>query len=342
MPALHVTNGDCAANVLRQFLTDPVVIEADPLHEGPAPSVDDEPWLDLRARFLAHTDADYTRIRDGLARSDRALDDTARFDAVTLWFEHDLFDQLQVVRTISRLARSPGLVGRTSLICVDRFPGVEPFFGLGQLDARQLATLVREGRPVMREQFDTASRVWAAFRAADPSELNAIWEGSSRSSESIDTFPFLRRAIGRFLAEYPSTANGLSATLNRALRELEASPLEGAALFRGVQSREEAPFLGDSLFFAAIRKLTTARRPLVSIETAHDGEDLRHCRIALTGDGRELLAGRLDAVAQNGIDEWRGGVHLQGTDRSPWRWDNARETLVSWSVLPTLVDRSNA
>src|SRR5262249_48424658 len=173
---LHVTNGDSAADVLRTFLTDPVVIQADVLHEGPAPALDDEAWLDARARFLAGAnDRDYARIRASLARSDRALDEAATYDRVVLWFEHDLFDQLQIVRTLSRLGRSPAAVERTNLLCIDRFPGVEPFFGLGQLDARQLSSLTGESRPVTAAQFETASKVWSAFRASDPHELNAIW-----------------------------------------------------------------------------------------------------------------------------------------------------------------------
>src|SRR2546425_10361981 len=50
---LHITNGDCAANTLRQFLTDPVSITADVLHEGPAPRVDLETWHQLRAILCA-------------------------------------------------------------------------------------------------------------------------------------------------------------------------------------------------------------------------------------------------------------------------------------------------
>jgi hypothetical protein len=330
---LHVTNGDSAANVLRTFLADPVIIEADVLHEGPAPDVDDETWLDLRARFLADAnDRDYAGIRASLAQSDRVLDEAAEYDGVVLWFEHDLFDQLQIVRTLSRLGRSAAAVHRTSLLCIDRFPGVEPFFGLGQLDGRQLSTLLGESRPVTAAQFEAASTVWSAFRAADPRELNAMWTGTSRATEALDALPFLRRAIGRFLAEYPSTSNGLSATLNLALQTLEASPLDGAELFRRVQLREDAAFIGDSTFFDAVRRrLADARRPFVEISPAGGHDGLRGRRIALTADGRELLARRLDAVAQNGIDEWRGGVRLLGANGSPWRWDATRETLVSWS-----------
>ena len=45
--------------------------------------------------------------------------------------------------------------------------------------------------------------------------------------------------------------------------------------------------------------------------------------------GRDVIEGREDAVALNGIDRWLGGVHLVGQNRSPWRWDGWRETLVS-------------
>jgi hypothetical protein len=37
----------------------------------------------------------------------------------------------------------------------------------------------------------------------------------------------------------------------------------------------------------------------------------------MTSDGADVLAGRADAVALNGIDRWLGGVHL--TPASLWR-----------------------
>jgi len=329
VPTLHVTNGDCAADVLRSFLSDPVIIQADVLHEGPAPDVDDETWLDLRARFLSNGGPNYERIRDSLAAAERMLDQAAHYDRVVLWFEHDLFDQLQIIRTLSRLGRQADAAARTDLICIDRFPGVEPFFGLGQLDARQLSSLQTQARPVTSQQFDAARLVWTAFRASDPSDLNALWRGAE--SDAIDALPFLRDAIGRFLAEYPATRNGLSMTCNLAIEELEASPLEASDLFRRVQAREDRAFIGDSPFFGHLRRIATARRPLVSIAPAAVNDELRGHEIALTDAGRAALTERFDAVAQNGIDEWRGGVHLHGIDTSPWRWDSARETLVSLS-----------
>jgi hypothetical protein len=48
--------------------------------------------------------------------------------------------------------------------------------------------------------------------------------------------------------------------------------------------------------------------------------------LELTEAGREVLAGRRDHVALNGIDRWIGGVHLTGTD-VPWRWDEGTESI---------------
>ena len=63
--------------------------------------------------------------------------------------------------------------GGTWLICIDRFPGVERFIGLGQLTAEQLATLVEHKLPVTDQQFDYAARASgfsrrSSFRAHQP------------------------------------------------------------------------------------------------------------------------------------------------------------------------------
>jgi hypothetical protein len=86
--------------------------------------------------------------------------------------------------------------------------------------------------------------------------------------------------------------------------------------------------MGDWSFFRMARSLSRARVPLVRIEPDDGAIDLRHHKVSMTEAGRNVLAGTDDAVALNGIDEWRGGVHLSG-DRSPWRWDASRRTLVS-------------
>jgi hypothetical protein len=335
---LHITNGDCAADTLRTFLSDRVLITCDVLHDGPAPLVDDGAWYDARARFLSDGfGARYADVRSGLERIDRMIAGAPPEQEIVLWFEHDLFDQLLLIRTLDLIGRSkPDATSEggatsvaaglnktnVSLICIDRFPGVERFVGLGQLNADQLASLYPTRRPVASEQFALASETWRAFRSDDPRDLLALMERTT-------ALPFLADAIHRLFEEYPSTTNGLSRSADAVLRAIDAAPLEGAALFQATQSAEPRPFIGDTGLFDIVHRLAAARVPLVAIDPPTFPMNLRGAAIRLTAAGRDVLAGRSDAVALNGIDEWRGGVHLFGQDRSPWRWDGARETLVS-------------
>jgi hypothetical protein len=324
---LHVTNGDHAGDKLRRFVDGAVTITADPLHEGPAPPVDGDVWYDVRARFLSNGDASFEEIKAQLAEWDRAIVDGARSGGVVLWFEHDLFDQLQLVRTLDLIGglEPAALRSRVSLICIDRFPGVERFIGLGQLTVEQLATLVGTERPVTPEQYALASKTWKAFRSPDPRALFDIAVGLERDT----TLEFLQDALLRLFAEYPSTSNGLTQTAQLALETLTRGPMTCGALFAAAQSREDRPFLGDTIFFDTLRALGAVRVPLVSLSSSAAELDLRSHLVAITDAGRDVAAGRSDHVALNGIDLWRGGVHLAGTDSSPWRWDAGGETLVS-------------
>jgi hypothetical protein len=215
-----------------------------------------------------------------------------------------------------------------SLICIDRFPGVERFIGLGQLDAEQLASLYPTRQPVSADQFALAAEAWRAFRADDPRKLLALMVHLAHEPNGA-RLPFLHGAIHRLFEEYPSTANGLSRSADAVLRALESGPLDGMALFRATQSPEERPFIGDLGLFDIVQRLGSARVPLVTIDPSTPAPDVRTSTIRLTAAGRDVLAGRQDAVVLNGIDEWKGGVHLLGDDRSPWRWDARAKTLVS-------------
>jgi hypothetical protein len=341
VPTLHITNGDFAADKLRRIVDGAVTITADVLHEGPAPLIDGRAWYQTRARFLASfADVTAPKVEDQLAAWDREIvEAVARRDDIVLWFEHDLFDQLQLIRTLDLLGRAEGaaLHSKVSLICVDRFPGVERFVGLGQLSDDQLATLIGTQHPVTTEQYALATAAWNAFRAADPRDLLDITvrlaaptlpDGKPDTTHSQE-LPFLRDALLRFLAEYPSTNNGLSRTEQLALDTLARGPATGGDLFVETQRHEPRPFLGDLPFFDILRALASARVPLVTIDGGGQQLDPRRLAIAITGAGGDVASGRRDHVALNGIDRWRGGVHLVGTDRSPWRWDASRETLVS-------------
>src|SRR5437879_5392701 len=137
---LHVTNGDSVAVGLRQAgVEGPVVAWRDVLHEGPVPALPAAALARVRARFLAEAVGGRTgEIERDLRARDRTLAHGAR-DEIVLWFEADLYDQLQLIQVLHRAgaARMPSV----TLVSVGEVPGRAHFGGLGELPADQLVAL---------------------------------------------------------------------------------------------------------------------------------------------------------------------------------------------------------
>jgi hypothetical protein len=290
---LHVTNGDSTVSELsRTGLAGRIMTWRDALHEGPVLPGPDAARRRARAEFLG-VDVAVFEARD------RELD--AHAGAFVLWFEADLYDQLQIVEILARLAARGVAPERITLIQVGEVPGIARFGGLGELYAEQLRAIAAQAAVELTpEALDLASRGWDALRSPDPSGIAALIDARSPQLR------FVGEAFGRLAREYPSTRDGLSLTERRLLAALPATAIE--AFVRGA-AKEGRPFLGDTFAFAALARLEAG------------GLIAPGDRLARTELGERVLAGH----AQHVTDRWVGGVRMRETR---WRWDEATERLV--------------
>jgi len=97
----------------------------DVLHEGPVPDVPDDELREVRARFLSGAGAEDI-VRRGFQERDAALA-AARDGEYVLWFEADLYDQLQLAQILDRLARLEVAPERITLICIGEHLGIARF-----------------------------------------------------------------------------------------------------------------------------------------------------------------------------------------------------------------------
>ena len=312
---LHLTNGDsCAAGLRQASLPGTVAVWADVLHEGPVPPDHDmDAWLDTRSRFHAGPSWSYEEASSLGRKWQHDLESFSSFDELVFWFEHDLFDQLLLIRHLAWLERQERGTTTVTLICIGAFPGVLHFIGLGQLTPAQLASLYPTRKPVTPEQFALAQRTWNAFTAPDPTGLVAL----SRDDPAL---PFLGPALRRFLEEFPAVRNGLPRTETQVLRVLEEGPLPPGQLYLRSQEPEQARFMGDSTLWDRVEELAGDPNPLVRLEVIPRHHRLPEGTVTLTETGRTVLAGGTDWATLHRLDRWLGGVHLQ-SDQSHWRWD---------------------
>ena len=292
MAVLHVTNGSHAAQDL-QTLGGETLTWDDVLHEGPVPAQPPAALRETRAQFLADAGlTDLATARARLATRDARLDAVDFSTKLILWFEDDLYDQLQLLQILDRLAT-----------------GDTPTRRSRPLGPVQLVALPRGPRTFLRDRLARAASLrdadhafaataWDAFTASDPHAVEQVAMGAGTPN-----LPDVAPALQRLLEEHPSTTDGLGRTERQILEAVQAGPLHGPALFTATQAREERPFHGDATLLHRARRL----EPQL-LERTEDG------RFALTGDGQRVLNEGADALdLLPPLDRWVGGVHHLGT-----------------------------
>lgn len=304
---LHVTNGGVAAEAIAAAqIGGDVLAWRDVLHEGPVPLGVTAAELRLvRAHFLSRCGwADHRAVLRELAQRDQRLDRAIRAgEEIVLWFEHDLYDQLQLVQVLERLAfewASP------------RVSAVLPGDYLGVMSAVDVVAHFAAAREIGRREIELAVRAWRAFRAEDPRAIEQLL------GEDTSALPDLAAALARHLEQFPDTGSGISRSERQALEVLADGPLPFDELFTAAQRAEQALFLGDAVFEVYLEELAAPPRPLVE----RAGETW-----LLTAFGRAVLAGEADRARERGLDRWLGGVRLLAP-RRVWRYDPAARRLV--------------
>jgi hypothetical protein len=314
---LHVANGTCTTGIIEAAgIPGRRSIWADVLYEGPVPGgISDDELLEVRARFLAGPPEEtmVDPVND-LREWRRAIAEHESYDELVLWFEHDLFDQLNLIQLLTWIrARVPA--GKpVSLVCIGSFPGRPRFMGLGELTPGELAPLLATRRPVRDPDYAVADRAWRAFREPTPEPLADLGHGDTGA------LPFLAPALERFLEEYPSVADGLSRSERRLLQLAGAAPIAVTTAFPRMHDDEDTYYITDGSLADLVTTLSATSPPLLEIADRRSGNGaILHGTVRTTAAGREVLTGRRDRVAC-GLDRWLGGVHLRdGADI--WRWN---------------------
>jgi hypothetical protein len=314
---LNITNGDCALDIMRQAgIAGDILPWRDVLHDGPVPAnLTLDELSQIRAQFIIQRGwGDARQITDSFIQRDNTLKAIADYERVVLWFEHDLYDQLQLLQILDWLHFNNPQNIPLSMICEEQY--------LGMLSADQMLELLAYEKPLSAPQLELASSAWSAFRAPTPLRWKALLDTDTTA------LPFLQHAIRRMLQEYPSCFNGLSRVAQQTLAILSQGPCRARELFSAYQQTEHARFLGDSSFWVLLNELLATPLPLIELD---EGQQLNTAaqhnpRVSITGEGNAVLAGESNWLQSGTIERWIGGVHL--TAQNLWCWDDSARRII--------------
>ena len=327
---LNITNGDVAVGTLSEAgIAGKIIPWRDVLHEGPVDSSLSLAALSKqRARFIAGRGwRSVKQASNEFAERDRAIQNLDDVDEVVLWFEDDLYDQLQLIQLLDFFARTPVKGKKISLVVVDGY--IPPLSGakIRELDAARPA--------VTPAQLHLARRAWKAFGSDDPLTIMALL------SEDTSALPYLAAALKRHLEEFPSIENGLSRSEHEGLSAINDGHTTPVAAFLDVAKRQESVFLGDTVFWDYLERLSGTKNALVTwldgtpvvAPTPDTSREFVKRKLRLTPLGREVLSARKDWQTLNPSPRWLGGVEI-APGKKLWRWDEGQRTLVATEPVP--------
>ena len=333
---LNITNGDSAAGTLSEAgIEGKIIAWRDVLHEGPVDSsLSLEELSRSRASFISEQGwDDFAHVSGDFEERDRVIRHLDYFDEVVLWFEDDLYDQLQLIQLLDFFAGGAGGRRRLSVIVVDGY--------IPPLSSEELKKLDKTRPLVTAEQLDLAKRAWKAFGSPDPTAISRLL------AEDTSALQYLARALTRHLEEFPSTVNGLSRSEGEALSVIHEGHNTPVRAFLEVAKKQESIFLGDIIFYSYLERLSGKKDALVTWKdgspviapTVKRAREFVEGELAVTPLGREVLAAKKDWQQINRKTRWLGGVEI-ALGENGWRWDPNERQVVRRKPPATTTARS--
>ena len=228
---VHITNGDAVAEKLREWAGEPrLIVWHDVLHEGPLPAGKTlEEFTAIRCQWLAENGCE-SPLK--LQERDVQLRRLVARDSLWLWFEDDLYDQLQLVQLLHFLQQEGLTASPHFLVNIPRCLQVE-----------QMAALAANKERITPAMLATGARAWQAITT---NQVAALLD------TDLDALADLRPAMERFLQHGPVNNRVLRTIQDLLADDGSRTPEE---LFAAYQKTEERPFMGDTTFFRYLRQL---------------------------------------------------------------------------------------
>lgn len=249
---LHITNGDMFTDKLRSLKMDGDIITwREMLCEGKTETnVGSESFWKTRFEFLnKNYKVSKSWFIDKTLKEYRTLCNHKQEDRIVLWFDYDLFDQINMLAVISWL-KTHRPYAEISLVSSDEVENLELLSGLGELDEEQLRKLFIKRTLLTQDDIEYADYVWQLYCSDNPIRLENL--------KDFDSFQFshLSGAIEAHLMRFPTIKNGLNEVENNILRlARSAKPKTKQDLLHTVLKNQGRYGFGDTQHERIITKL---------------------------------------------------------------------------------------
>ena len=254
---LHITNGDSFTERLNTLkIKGDVITWREMLCEGKTlTNVGSESFWKTRFEFLnKNYKVTKSSFIEKTLKEYRSLCNHKQQDQIVLWFEYDLFCQVNMLAVISWL-KANRKYAEISLVCSGKEDDSDKLYALNELDNDQLTKLYESRKVLSQDDIEYADYVWQLYCSDNPIRLENLTDFDKYQ------FDYLSQAVSSHLHRFPSVNNGLNAMENNILRlSLNQKPSSKKALLKTILGNQGLLGFGDTQYERAINRL----KPLFS------------------------------------------------------------------------------
>ncbi|MDB5014151.1 MAG: hypothetical protein JWQ25_2353 [Daejeonella sp.] len=211
MKLLHILNGDATFFKFQKTgLPGDVIVWREVLSEGPVDKIDTyHDFFYNRSKWIKSTyNSEPSEYHRKVIYEFNRIKNCTQYDEVILWFEFDLFCQINLIFLLDYLNKRNLDNTVISLVCPDSHPNYLDFRGIGQLKPEELAELILDKVTLTQSDLALASKAWLAYAKGEKEEI-----------EELLNFPFgqlekLRPALQAHLHRFPDEETGLNSIEN--------------------------------------------------------------------------------------------------------------------------------
>ena len=218
---LHILNGDSTALTLKKSgIEGDVVVWREMLCEGAICKEvgSDEFWLKRYDYFENELGVTKLEYFDKTIKEIVKLENVANYDEIILWFEYDLFCQVNLMALCTYLLESYDKSVTYHLVCTGKENDKVQLQTLGDYDAESYPQLLGKKKKLSRIKLLFAKKCWEIYVNNNPEELMAF------NFNQKPDFAYFQMAIDQHLQRFPKS-NGLNQIQQKLLEVIGSNSL---------------------------------------------------------------------------------------------------------------------
>lgn len=269
---LHITNGDAFTERLSTLkLKGDVITWREMLCEGKTlTNVGSENFWKTRFEFLnKNYKVSKSWFIEKTLKEYRSLCNHKQQDHIVLWFEYDLFCQINMLAVLSWL-KANRKYAEISLVCSGNEDDSDKLYALNELSQEQLLRLYENRTVLTQDDVEYADYVWQLYCSDNPIRLENLRDFGNYQ------FDYLSDAVKSHLHRFPSIKNGLNEMENTILKlALDKKSTSKKSFLSTILQNQGNLGFGDTQYDRALTRL----KPLFSSFNP----------VRLTKTGKEIL-----------------------------------------------------